>query len=102
MAATVAPKNDSAGVLLLGTGLFHLATARMTPENDTKFTANAVATPAAAMIMPASAGPTARARLNSIPLSADAAAMSSLGTNSGRTARHVGVSKASPAERANV
>ncbi len=56
----------------------------------------------AAMTMPASAGPTARARLNSIPLSADAAARSSLGTNSGRIARHVGVSNASPAESANV
>src|SRR6202451_1285638 len=102
MAATVAPENDSAGALLLRTGLFHLATTRMTPKNDTKFATNAVATPAAVMIMPASAGPTARARLNSIPFSADAAAMSSLGTNSGRIARHVGVSNASPAESANV
>src|ERR1700678_2741869 len=102
MAATVAPENDSAGVLLLRTGLFHLATTRMTPKNDTKLTTNAVATPAAAMITPASAGPTARARLNSIPLRAEAEAMSSLGTNSGRIARHAGVSNASPAERANV
>src|SRR5260370_3302806 len=47
-------------------------------------------------------GPTARARLNSIPLSAEAASRSSFATNSGRTARHVGVSKASPAESANV
>src|SRR5216684_1777229 len=51
---------------------------------------------------PANAGPTARARLNSIPLSAEAASRSSFATNSGRTARHVGVSKASPAESANV
>src|ERR1700685_3406836 len=102
MAATVAPENDSAGLLLLRTGLFHLATTRMTPENDTKFATKAVATPAAAMIMPASAGPTARARLNSIPFSADAATMSSLGTNSGRIARQAGVSNASPAESAKV
>src|SRR5271155_1858044 len=102
MAATVAPEKDSRGAVLLRTGLFHRATTRMTPKNDTKFATNAVATPAADMIAPASAGPTARARLNSIPLSADAAARSSLATNSGRIARQAGVSNASPAERANV
>src|ERR1700734_1184127 len=102
MAATVGPENDSAGVLLLRTGLFHLATTRMTPKNDTKFATNAVATPAAAMIKPASAGPIARARLNSIPLSADAEAISSRGTNSGRIALQAGVSNASPAESAKV
>src|ERR1700723_1547503 len=102
IAATVAPEKDSAGALLLRTGLFHLATTRMTPKNDTKFAKKAVATPAADMIAPASAGPTARARLNSIPLSAEAAASSSLGTSSGRIARHAGVSNASPAESANV
>src|ERR1700688_2734743 len=102
IAATVAPEKDSGGALLLRTGLFHLATTRMTPKNDTKFATKAAATPATDMIAPASAGPTARARLNSIPLSADAAARSSLGTNSGRIARQVGVSNASPAESANV
>src|ERR1022692_146772 len=102
MAATVAPEKDSGGMLLFRTGLFHRATTTMTPKNDTKFATNAMATPATEMIMPASAGPTARARLNSIPLSAEAAARSSLSTNSGRIARHVGVSNASPAERANV
>src|SRR5271169_6918978 len=102
MAATVAPANVSGGALLLRIGLFHLATTRMTPKNDTKFATNAVATPAAAMRTPASAGPTARARLNSIPFSADAAARSSLETSSGRIARQVGVSNASPAERVNV
>src|ERR1700727_565767 len=102
IAATVAPEKDSGGALLLRTGLFHLATTRMTPKNDTKFATNAVATPAAAMTIPASAGPTARARLNSIPLSAEAGARSSLGTNSGRIAPHVGVSNASPAESAKV
>src|SRR5579864_38102 len=102
MAATVAPVNVSGGAVRLRIGLFHLATTRMTPTNDTKFATNAVATPAADMIMPASAGPTARARLNSIPLSAEAAARSSLGTNSGRIARHAGASNASPADSANV
>src|SRR5580692_9751375 len=102
MAATVAPVNVSGGAVRLRIGFFHLATNRMTPKNDTKFTTNAAATPATVMTMPASAGPTARARLNSIPLSADAAARSSLGTNSGRIARHVGVSSASPVESANV
>src|ERR1700679_2548044 len=77
MAATVAPENDSTGALLRRTGLFHLATTKMTPKKDMKFATNAAATPAAAMITPASAGPTARARLNSIPFSADAAAISS-------------------------
>src|SRR5580700_4789591 len=102
MAATVAPVNVSGGAVRLRIGLFHLATTRITPTNDTKFATNAVATPATAMTTPASAGPTARARLNSIPFSADAAARSSLATSSGRTARHVGVSNASPAESANV
>src|SRR5580658_371174 len=102
IAATVAPEKDSSGALLLRTGLFHLATTRMTPKNDTKFAAKAVATPATDMIAPARAGPTARARLNSIPFSAEAAARSSLGTNSGRIACHAGVSNASPEESANV
>src|SRR5580704_5626121 len=102
MAATVAPVNVSGGAVVLRIGLFHLATTRITPKNETKFATKAAATPAAAMTTPASAGPTARAKLNSIPLSADAGARSSLDTNSGRIARHVGVSKASPAESANV
>src|SRR5580700_3972151 len=86
MAATVAPVNVSGGAVRLRIGLFHLATNRMTPKNDTKFRTNAAATPATVMTMPASAGPTARERLNSIPLSADAAARSSLGTSSVRIA----------------
>src|SRR5271155_4058679 len=102
MAAAVAPVNVSGGAVSLRIGRFHLATTRMTPKNDTKFATNAAATPAAAMTTPASAGPTARARLNSMTFSAEAGAKSSLGTNSGRMARHVGVSKASPAESANV
>src|SRR5258708_36949798 len=102
MAATVAPEKDFGGALIVRTGLFHRATTTMTQKNDTKFATNAVATPATDMIMPASAGPTALARLNSTPLSAEAAARSSLGTNSGRIARHAGVSNASPAESANV
>src|ERR1700756_754750 len=102
MAATVAPLKVSRGAVRLLIGLFHFATTRMTPKNDTAFHTKAVATPAAAITTPASAGPTARARLNSIPLSADAGASSSLGTSSGRIARHDGVPNASPAERANV
>src|ERR1700679_113889 len=102
MAATVAPVNVSGGVVRLRMGRFHLATTKITPQNDTKFATKAVATPAAAMTTPASAGPTARAKLNSIPFSADADARSSLGTNSGRIERHDGVSNASPAESANV
>src|SRR6202142_1364998 len=102
IAATVAPEKDSGGALLLRTGLFHLATTKMTPKNDAKFATKAVATPATVMIAPPSAGPTARARLNSIPLSAEAAARSSLGTSSGRIAPHAGVSSAPPAENANV
>src|SRR5271170_4562495 len=102
IAATVAPEKDSGGALLLRAGLLHLATTRRTPKNDRKFATKAVATPATEMMVPASAGPTARARLNSIPLSAEAAARSSLGTNSGRIARHAGASNASPAESANV
>src|ERR1700677_4330894 len=102
MAATVAPVNVSGGAVSLRTGLFHFATIRMTLKNAMKFVTNAVATPAGAMTTPASAGPTARVNLNSIPFSADADARSSLGTNSGRIERHDGVSNASPAESANV
>jgi hypothetical protein len=102
IAATVAPEKDSGGALLLGTGLFHRATTKMTPKNDTKFAAKAVASPATDMIAPASAGPTARATLNSIPLRAEAAARSFLSINPGRIARHLGASNASPAESANV
>src|ERR1700690_3939938 len=102
MAATVAPVNVSGGAVRLRIGLFHLATTTMTPRNDTKFTTNAVATPAAAMTTPASAGPTARARLNSIPFSADAAARSSLETNTASIAPDRVVSNASPAASANV
>src|SRR5579859_1723865 len=102
MAAAVAPVNVSAGAVRLRIGLFHLATTRMTPKNETTFATKAVPTPAAAITAPATAGPTALARLNSIPFRADAAAKSSLETNSGRMARHVGFSNASPAESANV
>src|SRR5436189_1476523 len=101
-AATVAPARVSGGVVRRRTGRFHRATSTITPAKDTTLRANAAPTPATAMITPASAGPTARAKLNSMPLSADAAARSSFLTISGRTARHVGVSIASPAERANV
>src|SRR5262245_21365725 len=65
-------------------------------------TRNAAPTPATAISPPASAGPMARAMLNSMALSAEAAARSSLRTSSGRIARHVGVSTASPAASANV
>src|SRR5579872_3875471 len=102
MAVAVAPVIVSAGAVRVRTGLFHLATTRMTPKNDTTFAKKAVATPAAAITAPAIAGPTALARLNSIPFRADAAAKSSLETNSGRMARQVGVSNASPAESAKV
>src|SRR4029450_11218112 len=74
----------------------------MTPTNDTTLAANAAPTPAAAMSAPARAGPTARAKLNSMPLRADAAGSSALLTSSGSTARQVGVSMASPAASANV
>src|SRR5258705_2256449 len=101
-AATVAPARVSGGVVRRRTGRFHRATSTITPANDTTLSANAGPTPATAMITPASAGPTARAKLNSMPLSADAAARSPFLTISGRMARHVGVSIASPAESANV
>lgn len=98
----VAPVIVSGGVVCFRIGRFHLATTRITPQNDMTFATKAVETPATAITMPAAAGPTALARLNSMPFKADAAAKSSLDTNSGRTARQVGVSKASPADKANV
>src|SRR5579859_3266672 len=71
MAAAVAPVNVSAGAVRLRIGLFHLATTRMTPKNETTFATKAIATPAAAITAPATAGPTALARLNSIPFRAE-------------------------------
>ena len=102
MAAAVAPPKVSGGAVRLRTCRFHRAMTSTTPTKEAALIRNAVPTPAIAMITPASAGPIARAKLNSIPLSAVAEARSSLGTSSGNTARHVGLSKASPAERANV
>jgi len=40
-------------------GLFHLATTKITPQNDMTFVTKAVGTPANAITKPASAGPTA-------------------------------------------
>src|SRR5215470_20321257 len=98
----VAPVNVSGGDVDLRIGLFHLATTKITPQNDMTLATKAVGTPAAAISKPAAAGPTALARLNSMPFRADADAKSSLDTNSGRIARQAGVSNASPAESANV
>src|ERR1700722_9392801 len=102
IAATVAPVTVSRGVVRLIVGRFQRATTRMTPKNDKAVNRNAVPMPANAITKPANAGPTARAKLNSMPLSADAAGRSSFRTSSGRTARQVGVSNASPADRAKV
>src|SRR5260370_5550608 len=98
----VAPVTVSGGVVRLTAGRFQRATTRITPKKDKVFNRNAAPIPANAITKPASAGPTARAKLNSMPLSADAAGRSSFSTNSGKTARQVGVSNASPADRAKV
>src|ERR1700694_2364627 len=102
IAATVAPVTVSGGVVRFTAGRFQRATTRMTPKKDNVFKRNAAPTPANAITKPASAGPTARAKLNSMPLRADAAGRSSLRTSSGKTARQVGVSNASPADKAKV
>ena len=102
IAATVAPVTVSGGVARLTATRFQRNTTRMTPKNDSVFKTNAAPMPAKAITKPANAGPTARAKLNSMPFSAEAAGKSSFETSSGKTARHVGVSNASPAESANV
>src|SRR6202171_6240263 len=102
IAATVAPVTVSGGVVRLTEARSTRATTKMTQKNDSVFKRNAVPMPANAMTKPANAGPTARAKLNSMPFSAEAAGKSSFETSSGKTARHVGVSNASPAESANV
>jgi hypothetical protein len=79
---------------------FARATTKITPMNETAFSRNADPAPAAAIGRPARPGPTARAKLNSMPLSADAAGRSSFLTSSGKTARQLGDSKASPADNA--
>jgi hypothetical protein len=98
----MAPSNVSTGRLLFLAGRFQRAMTKITPRNDSAFTINAAATPMTAIIMPASPGPTARARLNSIPFSARAAGRSSLFTSSGNIARQVGDSTASPNASASV
>src|SRR5260370_5099615 len=99
MAARVAPATVSGGVARLTTGRFQRRMTRITPKNETALIRNAIPTPANATTAPASAGPMARAKLNSMPLSADAAGRSSFSTSSGSTARHVGDSKASPEDK---
>src|SRR2546430_11656811 len=88
MAADVAPEKDSAGNELFGMRRFHRAMTRITPRNDTTLIRKAVLTPAIAITIPPRAGPTARARLNSIPFRASAGDRSSFDTNSGKIARH--------------
>src|ERR1700688_2297321 len=102
IAATAAPVTVSGGVVRLTATRLQRATTRMTPKNDSVFKRNAAPMLANAITKPANAGPTARAKLNSIPFSAEAAGKSSFETSSGKTARQVGVSNASPAESANV
>ena len=58
--------------------------------------------PAATIRNPPSAGPSARAKLNSIPFRAMAGIKPCCGTSSGRTARQVGASSASPIDKASV
>src|SRR5271170_7258363 len=77
IAATVAPVTVSGGVVRLRTARFQRATTRITPKNDAELIKNAAPTPVKAMTKPANAGPTARAKLNSMPLRADAAGRSS-------------------------
>jgi hypothetical protein len=72
MAAELAPRKVSAGNLPLRTGRRHVAMARITPTNDTAFSTNALPMPAAAIGRPERPGPTARAKLNSMPLRASA------------------------------
>src|ERR1035438_6681658 len=76
MAATEAPATVSGGVTLSRRGRFQRATTRITPKNDAVLIRNATPTLVNARTTPASAGPTALAKLNSIPLSADAAGRS--------------------------
>src|ERR1044072_7538070 len=73
IAATVAPVTVSGGVVGLMTARFQRATNRMTPRNDSVFKRNAVPMHANAIMKPANAGPTARAKLNSMPFSDEAA-----------------------------
>src|ERR1700723_4510360 len=96
MAAEVAPRKVSAGSVLFRTGLFHLLITAMTPKKERALNANAAPTPTDATTKPPSPGPTARARLNSIPFRAKAAGNSSLSTSSGKIALQVGDSTASP------
>ena len=98
----LAAPSVSAGNLLFRTGRFHLKITKITPRNEIAFSTKATTTPAAATINPASPGPVARARLNSMPFSASAGCRSSFFTSSGKIARHVGDSTASPSESASV
>src|SRR4030081_1935156 len=88
-AAEVAPVKVS-GRVAFGTGRSQRAITTITPRNERTFRRKTVPTPAIAIIRPPRAGPTARARLNSIPFRASAGDKSSLGTSSGKIALHAG------------
>jgi hypothetical protein len=74
----------------------------ITPRKERTFRRKVVPTPAMAITTPARAGPTARARLNSIPFNVRAGDKSSFDTSSGKIALQAGDSRASPIESANV
>ena len=101
-AAEVAPVKVSAGRVAFGMGRFERAITTITPRDEKTFRRKTVPTPAIAIMRPPRAGPTARARLNSIPFRARAGDKSSLRTRSGKVALHAGDSSASPIESAKV
>src|ERR1700683_3143980 len=101
-AAEVAPLKVSAGKVAFGTGRFQRAITTITPRKERTLRRKTVPTPAIAITRPPRAGPTARARLNSIPFRARAGDKSSLDTSSGKIALHAGDSSASPIESAKV
>ena len=73
-----------------GVGRFHRYSTTITPKNERAFSKNAVPDPAAAITIPPSAGPIARATLNPAEFIATAAACCSVGTSSGVIACHAG------------
>src|ERR1044072_7430140 len=74
----------------------------MTPTNESELSRKAAQGPAAATMMPPSAGPTARAMLKATLLSETAAVSSLRGTSSGTMACHAGAFIAAPSPSAKV
>ena len=100
--ARMAERKCSGGRARTGASRFHSSSAPASDRMHSALKAKAVAVPKPAMISPPTAGPSARAMLKPMPLSAMAPTKSSRGTSSGVVAAQPGKLIASPTPSAKV